>query len=1051
MYVELHCHSCFSFREGASTPGELVLAARALGYGALALTDHDNLAGAMEFAQVAKEWGVRPIIGAEVTLSGTPGSDGEASPHTHLTLLAETQRGYANISRLISHAHLSSPRDQPVLDPEMLRGCAEGVIALSGCRYGAIPRFIEAGDFDAAYETAERFIAIFGAGNLFIELQNNLVHGDRGRNRGLIELAARFGLGVVATNNVHYHDRARHRLQDVLVAVRHRTTLDASEHLRRKNAECYLKPPEEMARLFAELPEAIANTRAIAERCTFDLTRDLTYQFPDYQAPDGRTADAFLEDVCFEAARVYYGRITVDLTTRIRHELDLIRQSSQAGFFLRNWEIMRYARTNNLPARGRGSSVGSLICYLLGLSGIDPIKYNLFVGRFLNETRRKEDVPDIDIDFAREARERMFEHVFTTYGTEHAALVANVISYRYPMAIRDVGKALGLPEADIDQLAKRLHGRFARSLAEEMRDLPEFASRMDSPIWREFVRLVEELRGKPRHLSQHSGGIIISDTPIVEQVPVQPTAMAGRYICQWDKDSVADAGFIKMDFLGYPSLGHLYRTLDLIEEHRDRRFDPLHIPLDDPEVYAMIQRGDILGIVQIQSRAQLQAILRLKISSIEDLVVQVALIRPGPIQGGAVNPYIARCQGREPVMYDHPCLESILGETKGVIVFQEQVLEVAMAISGFTAGQAESLRRAMSRKRSREEMEKLREAFMQGAQGKGFVDDATAAVIFAKIVAFAAFGFPKAHAAAMAETAGKLAWLKRYYPVEFYCAWLNEWPFGFYSPGVIVNQARRNGVEVRRADVNRSRGECRMEEDAIRLGYNYVRGIGETTRRRLDEEAQHGPYTSLWDFWRRTRVERVPIERLIRLGAFDFTGLHERELLWQLGLFYQPLGKQLPLALPYESDLVPLTEMTDGERIAADLQFTEGAITSRGHIMDLALGALHEGIMPSHVVDRMEDGASVTVAGFVAVRQAPETAKGFVFHTLEDRYGLINVITKPHLAATYQHIVEHAGAIIVHGHIERQERVVNVVTERMEVLPLAGAQPLALRHAAHSW
>ncbi|MHB8685038.1 MAG: PHP domain-containing protein, partial [Dehalococcoidia bacterium] len=502
-YVELHCHSCFSFREGASSPAELVLAARGLGYEALALTDHDSLAGAMEFAQVAKEWGVRPIIGAEATLRGAAGSDGEALPVTHLTLLAETPRGYANISRLLSRAHLSSPRDAPALDPAELASCAEGIIALSGCRDGEIPRLVEAGDFDAACESAARYAAIFGARSFFIELQDNFVRGDRARNRGLVELARRLGLSVVATNNVHYHDRARHRLQDVLVAVRHHSTLDATEHQRRENAESYLKPPAEMARLFVELPEAIASTRAVAERCTFDLTRDLTYRFPDFRAPDGRGADAFLEAVCFDAAREYYGRVTPDLERRIRHELELIRQSAQAGFFLRNWEIMRHARTNGLPARGRGSSVGSLVCYLLGLSGIDPIKYNLFVGRFLNEARRKEDVPDIDIDFAREARERMFAHVFATYGSEHAALVANVITYRYPMAVRDVGKALGLPEADIDKLAKRMRGRFARSLAEEMRAMPEFASRMEAPLWREFVRLVEELRGMPRHLGQH--------------------------------------------------------------------------------------------------------------------------------------------------------------------------------------------------------------------------------------------------------------------------------------------------------------------------------------------------------------------------------------------------------------------------------------------------------------------------------------------------------------------------------------------------------------------
>ncbi|MCI0890300.1 MAG: DNA polymerase III subunit alpha, partial [Chloroflexi bacterium] len=597
-YVELHCHSCFSFREGASTPLELVLQARKLGYPALALTDHDSLAGAMEFAQTAKEWDVRPIIGAEITLrpsprptSGrpTPLPEGEGSsdqhPH-HLTLLAETPRGYANLSRLLSIAHLESPRGEPALDPAALEEHTEGLIALSGCQHGEVPR-LACHDTVGARAAARRYLELFGRDCFFIELQQNLVYGDRPRNRGLVELARELDLPIVATNNVHYHEQARHRLQDVLVAVRHRMTLDASERQRRKNAEFYLKSAEQMAELFSELPEALENTLAIAERCVpdrhsepyafaqdklreesspsrttvdlersdpsltlrvtesspspaqvrlanptpasehqqgFDLTRDLTYRFPDFDAPPGKTADEFLEEVCMASARELYGWAAPKVEERIEHELRLIESAGQAGFFLRNWELMRYAHDNDLPARGRGSSVGSLVCYLLGLSGIDPIKYDLFVGRFLNEARQKEDVPDIDLDFAREARERMFEHVFETYGTEHAALVANVIQYRYPMAIRDVGKALGLPEADIDKLAKRMRGRFARSLDEEMRSLPEFRGRMNAPVWRTFARLVEELRGKPRHLSQHSGGVIISSTPIVEQVPVQPSA-----------------------------------------------------------------------------------------------------------------------------------------------------------------------------------------------------------------------------------------------------------------------------------------------------------------------------------------------------------------------------------------------------------------------------------------------------------------------------------------------------------------------------------------------
>jgi error-prone DNA polymerase len=457
----------------------------------------------------------------------------------------------------------------------------------------------------------------------------------------------------------------------------------------------------------------------------------------------------------------------------------------------------------------------------------------------------------------------------------------------------------------------------------------------------------------------------------------------------------------------------------------------------------MIQRGDILGIVQIQSRAQLQTIRRLKISCIEDLVIQVALIRPGPIQGGAVNPYVLRSIGKEPITYDHECLEPILRETKGVIVFQEQVLEVAMAVAGFTAGQAESLRRAMSRKRSREEMEKLREAFLNGCRQKG-LDDATAHLVYEKIVAFAAFGFPKAHAAAMAVTAAKLAWVKQYYSLEFYCSWLNEWPFGFYSPGVIINEARRNGIESLGVDANLSRSECVIENDAIRLGFRYAKGVGAATLERLEEEHANGPYASLWEFWRRARIVREPIEHLIRLGAFAWTGLHERELLWQLGLFYEPLNAQLPLSLPFETSMVALCEMTNSERVREDLMLTEGGIVARGHIMDLI--SLHEGIMPSYVINQMKQGTKVTVAGFVAVRQAPGTAKGFVFHTLEDRYGLMNIITAPNLVRRYKELVAEAGALIVHGHIERQGDAVNVITERVELPELAASVPAERTH-----
>ncbi|MGE0688352.1 MAG: DNA polymerase III subunit alpha [Dehalococcoidia bacterium] len=1039
VYVELHCHSSFSLREGTSLPEELVFWAKELGYSALALTDHDSLAGAMKFAQEAKKSGIQAIIGAEITLSDD----------SHLTLLCETPRGYANLSRLLSRANLSSPRGAPRVRFEWLPEHAEGLIALSGCRKGAVPAAIEAGELENARNWAARYVEVFGRDNFFFELQDNLVYEDQPRNDTLVALASELGLPVVATNNVHYDIPDRHRLHDVMVAVRNYANLeDARPHLR-ANAEFYLKRPAEMEALFAELPEAVENTLRIAERCrSFDLTRDLTYVFPDYDSGDGRDADEFLRDKCYELAHEHYCksplvRLSQNVVDRLEQELHLIKTSRRAGFFLRLWDILRYAHENDLPVRGRGSSVGSLVCFLLGLSGIDPIKYDLAVERFLSEDRPITDVPDVDLDFGRDARDRMFRHVFETYTTERAAMVCNFIEYRYASAIRDVGKALGLPETEIDAIAKRMRGRFAKKLEFELEEMPGFEHRVRFPIWQDFITLVNQLLGLPRHLSQHSGGMIISTTRMDEQVPIEATAMDSRFICQWDKDSVADAGFIKLDFLGYPSLDQLNRGIRYVRERHGRVVVQKDIRLDDPKVYEMIQSGDVLGIVQIQSRAQIQVLLRIKVVEIHDLIIQVALIRPGPIQGGAVHPYIARNLGLEPVTYDHPLLQPALEETKGVFVFQEQVIMAAMAVAGFSSAQADGLRRAMSRKRSHEEMEKYRRDFMSGCAANGLTPE-TAETIYNKIIAFASFGFPKSHAAAMAVTAYHVAWLKRYYPVEFYCALLNEQPMGFYTPEVIANDARRHNIEIRPVDVNHSSVECTMEDDvvypdrsSVRLGYRYVKGLAEAAWQRLDAERANGPYRSLWDFWRRTRLGREAIENLINLGAFAWTGLHERELLWQLGTFYQPLGAQLPLQL-LPADATPeLAEMNDHERIGADFMLT--GIAVRGRMMDLVRAGLHEGITPSKRLDDLPKGAPVSVGGLVAVRQSPETAKGFVFHTLEDDFGLMNIITAPGLIPKFRHLIEHAPALIVHGHIERQERSVNVIAERFEELPLMQA------------
>jgi error-prone DNA polymerase len=851
-YAELHAHSNFSFLEGASHIDELVLRACELGYRTLALTDHDGLHGAMEFAQCARAWGLQPITGAEITLvcgedgrwkmgdGGTHvcGEDGrwkmgDGGAH-HLTLLCETSRGYANLCRILTHAHLDHERGQPRVERDVLARHTAGLIALSGCRRGELAQLVSRGDYRGAEEAARRYSGWFGPGNFFVELQNNLVHGDKRRNHALQELADHLGLETVATGNVHYHERARHRLQDVLVAIKNRTTLDGSHRLRRENSEYYLKPPAEMAELFRGHPRAVANTLAIAERCApsgsgqgFDLTRDLEYQFPGPSAslrtgcsvPEGETAESYLRKIVYQEAALRYPRITPELEARLEEELRLIEHHRLSGFFLIHREILQLAgevarkirgrASHGPPGRGRGSSVGSVICYLIGLSHIDPIANNLFLGRFLNEEMAS--VPDIDLDFPRDIREKLMLRVYEHFGKDHAGLVATFPTYRIRGAIREAGKALGLPPAELDRLAKMSEGGSAKDIRAEMSRLPHYRDKMGAPLWAHLAELSEQIAGFPRHISQHVGGMVISSRPLIELVPQEQSAMEGRILMQWDKDSVDDARMIKIDFLALGMLSAVDDCLDLIEEHRGRRIDLSRIDFNDARVYDSICEADTMGVFQIESRAQMQTLPRVKPRSLEDLTVQVAIIRPGPIVGGSVNPYINRRLGREPVVFDHPSLEPVLGETLGVILYQEQVLQVAMALAGFSAGQAESLRRAMSRKRSREAIGKLKQEFLDGC-ARNSVPRRAAESAFARIEGFAEFGFPKAHAAAFGLLAYQTAWLRVYYPQEFLCALFNAQPMGFYAPHVLVNDGKRHGVQVLPPDINLSGANCTLEE-----------------------------------------------------------------------------------------------------------------------------------------------------------------------------------------------------------------------------------------------
>jgi error-prone DNA polymerase len=1075
-YVELHLHSNYSLLDGASSIDELVEAARAQGHRALALTDHNGMFGAMEFARAAKEAGLRPVTGLEIEILE---EDGERS---HLTLLAETQRGYSNLCRLSSVAFglreesaeaKEARRLDALLPVAELERHARGLIALTGCREGRVPALVAEGRTAEAEAALDRLVRWFGRDNVFVELQDNYVFGDRPRNRALVALAERTGAGVVGTGDVHYHERERHRLQDVMVAIRHRKTLDDSHRERRPNAEFYLRTPEEQARRFESYhPEAAANSARIARRCTFDLTEDLGYELPSPETESGLEPIEELERICRqELTRRYISSMErARAEARLKKELRLVAKHDLAGFFLIYHEIFRLAEqvakdvrgpgparsvTNLPPGRGRGSSVSSIICYLIGLSHIDPIRNELFVGRFLNEEMHS--LPDIDLDFPRDIRAELIERVYDRWGKEHAALVAIFPTYRLRSAIRDVGKALGLPAAELDRLAKRGGTPYDRGdrVGEEI--ARQYPDRVESRGWRDLSELAAQLSGFPRHLSQHVGGMVISSKPLIDYVPCQPAAWEGRYLCHWDKDSIDDARMVKIDFLALGMLSVVEETVDLIAQERGQIVDLSRINFEDAIVYDDICNGDTVGVFQIESRAQIAMLPRTQPRSLEDLTVQVSIVRPGPIVGGAVNPYVRRRerQRSEPNYVPevpHPCVRDALAETLGVVIYQEQVLQVAEAMGGFTAGEAEQLRRAMSRKRSHEAMETYRARFLDGARERD-VPRQVAEHVFDNLLGFAEFGFPKSHGAAFGLLAYQSTWLKRYYGPEFVCALFNNQPMGFYPPHVLTNDAKRHDIQVLRPDVNASNAACTVDaplpehagDGAVRVGLGYVRGVGEAGGTRVQQERERdGEFRSLFDFVQRSGLARRATEALIRIGAFDGFGLNRRELLWQLGLFSggmeraslaRPRERQLRLPLPTEQDEVVLTDFDPYQRMTADYELL--SLSPDSHPMQFLRPTLGEGVASSRHLRELPGGRTVEVAGLVVCRQRPLTAKGIVFLLLEDEFGMVNVLLSRELDERYRDLVRTAAFIRTSGTLERRagEQRTLVASTLTEVLP----------------
>jgi error-prone DNA polymerase len=1095
-YTELHCHSAYSFLDGASDPAELAATAAGLGHEALALTDHDNVCGAMEFAHACKGVGVRPIIGCELTVE-VP----RRMPRpVHVTLLVENARGWASLCRLITEAHrgtrdpaspsnglrLRAPSRQalpPSIEIDELERHTEGLVCLSGCaRDGAVAGSWERGDPAGAAYLARRLLRAFGPNHFRVELQRPLWRHDRSRNRWLASLAERLGVPAVATGDAHAHERSRLPLQDAMVAVRLGATLDETEALRRGNSTSALLSAERAAARFRDHPEAVAETARLAERLRFDLTREIGYSYP---GAEDEGADHRLAELCrLRLVHRYEGTPhRAEAERRLDEELALIRELRLSGFFLLHQDMLELARevaaevrgpesARRLlpPGRGRGSSVSSLVCYLTGLSHIDPVKNELFLGRFLNEELTE--VPDIDLDFPRDIREKLIPRVHERYGPERSALVASFATYRARGAIRDLGKALGLPVGEVERFARAVDVYEASRDAWARMEETLGKLRARSPRWRALAELLPEIAGLPRHISQHPGGMVISTTPLIELCPVQPAAMEGRQIAQWDKDSCADAGFLKIDLLGLGMLSAVERCVDEIARTRDERIDLSHVPLDDDEVWSAIQRAETTGVFQIESRAQMQMLPRTLPEDLDDLTVQVALVRPGPIQGGAVHPYIERRKRlrADPdyeVPYEHPSLEPVLKDTLGAIVFQDQVLEVSMALAGFSVGEAEGLRRAMSRKRSQAAMERYRERFIDGAIRRG-VSRQVAEKVFGQIEGFSGFGFPKSHSAAFGLLAYQSTWLRVHYGPELLCALLNEQPMGFYPPDALVHEAQRRGLEVLSPDVNVSELDCRVETTGaaagsagnppVRIGLGYVAEVAEVDAQAvIDERRRGGSYRSIADLAGRSGASAAALQRFAWAGACD--GLVQpgsgpvdpddelrRPALWEVGGSARATrtddGAQL--ALPLDgSPTPPLPQLGPWERIVADYRTT--GMTLGRHPMELIRGNLPAEVLTSKGLGRTRDGELVKVAGMVVARQRPATANGVVFMLLEDERGTINLIVPPPVVERYRLAVRTSGFVLAAGKLEHREGTTNVVVTRIERLSTDELPPPRIR------
>lgn len=1022
-YTELRCRSAFSFLEGASNPEELVDQAADLGHDVVALADRDGLYGAPRFHAAAKRSGMRAIVGAEL-------SDAAGGP---LVLLAEDRRGYRNLSRLLTVAQGNAPKGSAHASWEELEEHAGGLTALVASE-GSLTR-----------ARLDRVVGIYGAGHTALGVARVMDRTLEGENRFATALAEAAQVQVVAWGDVRVAKPEGRRLLDAFTCLFHKTTLDRAGRLLLANGERTLRTPHEMRARFADHPAWLRATQEISERCAFTF-EDLGYTFPTYPVPDGECQDSWLRKLTFEGARERYGNpLPARAKSQIEHELAIISKLELAGYFLIVWDIARFARERGILCQGRGSAANSAVCYALAITAVDPVGMELLFERFLSEERGE--WPDIDLDLpSGDQREQAIQYVYEKYGRHGVGMTATVISYRTRSAFREIGKVLGMESDFLDRLSKKLRQfRFREDLDDTRNMLREAGVDPRSGRVELLLELAEGMQGLPRHLGQHTGGLVIAAGRLDEVVPIEPAAMEGRRVVQWDKDDCADLGIIKIDLLGLGMLDALEKTIPLIREHEGVEIDLAHLPPDDPLTYDMIQKADTIGVFQIESRAQMATLPRMKPTCFYDLVVEIAIIRPGPIVGKMVHPYLDRRAGRAPVEYPHPSLEPILKRTLGIPLFQEQLLKLAMTASGFSGGEAEELRRAMGFKRSGDKMVKIEERLRAGMTERGIVGEAQEQIVQG-ITSFALYGFPESHSASFALIAYASAYLHTHHPAAFLAGMLNAWPLGFYNPATLVKDAQRHGVEILPIDVAQSSWPCTLERDEqdtlmLRLGLRYVSGLSKETGERIVEDRERQAFANLADFAMRAAPKRNEIDALAESGALasiDPAAGTRRSALWQVSaLERDPSSLFAGKPPPGSEDPSPLLELSPLEDTLADYRTT--GVTAGPHVMSHFRKELTtRGVVPAAGLRDLPNGRFVRTAGHVIVRQRPGSAKGFCFLTLEDETGTSNAVLTPDTFKRLR-IPLHASPMLeIAGVVQNVDGVIHVKVGRIEPLAMEG-------------